>query len=204
LPTIVIIQFNRSDTKEQKTQLADRSVRVYSICINAMLDKLSAQSIHAYLQPALGEHIVTDAVGNVLAGEQRSVALLDEPNAIPLQTGRITVGYVIIPRHNQLNDQTIIFVQTIAEIIYHNHIVVRNRHLISSVSQTDMTKQIQALFAANLNLSQAAADLGVHRNTLSYQLGQASQTLGLDPRKFEDAVKLSLAINDINSSHKHS
>jgi hypothetical protein len=161
-----------------------------------MLGKSSAQSIHSHLQPILGDLAVTDAIGSVLAGLGSAVELLEEPNAIPLTLGRITLGYAVLARDSNINDQTALFIQTIAGIITRNHLTPKNRQLTQNVSRTEISTQIQALFAANLNLSQAAADVGVHRNTLSYQLGQASRALGLDPRKFDDAVKLSLAIND--------
>lgn len=46
----------------------------------------------------------------------------------------------------------------------------------------------------SLNLSEAARSLFLHRNTLFYRLEQIKRLTGLDPRKFEDAVQLYLAI----------
>lgn len=48
--------------------------------------------------------------------------------------------------------------------------------------------------AENLNVSEAARSLFLHRNTLLYRLEQIRKLTGLDPRRFEDAVQLYLAV----------
>lgn len=50
------------------------------------------------------------------------------------------------------------------------------------------TKTLETFLNCELNVSQAAAKLHIHRNTLLYRLKQIVSTLRLDPRRFEDAV----------------
>ena len=46
----------------------------------------------------------------------------------------------------------------------------------------------------NLNLSETSRQLYVHRNTLVYRLEKLQRTLGLDIRKFEDAMTFKIAM----------
>lgn len=53
---------------------------------------------------------------------------------------------------------------------------------------------IQKFFDNNLNISETARQLYVHRNTLVYRLERLEKILGLDIRKFEDAMTFRIAI----------
>ena len=53
---------------------------------------------------------------------------------------------------------------------------------------------INAFFDNNLNISETARQLFVHRNTLVYRLEKLHQVTGLDLRNFDDAVELKLAM----------
>jgi len=52
----------------------------------------------------------------------------------------------------------------------------------------ELRETLTALFRHNLNLSETARALYVHRNTLLYRLERLKQETGLDARRFEDAV----------------
>jgi carbohydrate diacid regulator len=52
---------------------------------------------------------------------------------------------------------------------------------------------IEIFFNQNMSLTQAAKKLGIHRNTLLYRLSKVKEITGLDPRKFNDAIKLKFA-----------
>ncbi len=52
----------------------------------------------------------------------------------------------------------------------------------------EMLNTIDKFFACSLNLSEAARQLYIHRNTLVYRLDKFQKATGLDLRKFEDAV----------------
>lgn len=60
---------------------------------------------------------------------------------------------------------------------------------------TDEQQEIlQVLFAHQLNLSETARALFLHRNTLLYRLDKLKEHTGLDPREFSAAVFLRLAM----------
>lgn len=53
---------------------------------------------------------------------------------------------------------------------------------------------IQKFFENNLNISETSRQLYVHRNTLVYRLERLEKILGLDIRKFEDALTFKIAL----------
>lgn len=53
---------------------------------------------------------------------------------------------------------------------------------------------IHKFFENNLNVSETARQLYIHRNTLVYRLERIEKTLGLDIRKFEDAMLFKIAL----------
>lgn len=57
----------------------------------------------------------------------------------------------------------------------------------------DMIKTVEIFFKLNLNLSEAAKGLYVHRNTLIYRLDKIEKYTGYDIRKFNDASLFKIA-----------
>lgn len=55
-------------------------------------------------------------------------------------------------------------------------------------------KTVQRFFDNDLNISETARQMYVHRNTLVYRLERIEKAVGLDVRKFEDAMKFRLAL----------
>lgn len=53
---------------------------------------------------------------------------------------------------------------------------------------------LDAFFASELSPSATATKLLIHRNTLSYRLDKITLLTGLDPRRFDDAVQIRLAL----------
>ena len=54
---------------------------------------------------------------------------------------------------------------------------------------TEETRETaERFFEADLNLSVAARQMFIHRNTLTYRLDRIQRETGLDLRKFEDAA----------------
>ncbi|CFJ17452.1 PucR family transcriptional regulator [Brevibacillus invocatus] len=56
----------------------------------------------------------------------------------------------------------------------------------------EQRETLETLFARQLNVSEAARQLFLHRNTLLYRLDKITEATGLDPRHFPDAVLLQL------------
>jgi carbohydrate diacid regulator len=57
----------------------------------------------------------------------------------------------------------------------------------------EMIRTVEVFFKNNLNISDSARILYIHRNTLLYRLDKLQKATGLDVRKFEDAVTFKLA-----------
>ncbi|MBU2439381.1 helix-turn-helix domain-containing protein [bacterium] len=57
-----------------------------------------------------------------------------------------------------------------------------------------LLETLQGFFDNNLSITQTAKALFVHRNTLLYRLERVKKITGLDPKKFDDAVQLRLAL----------
>ncbi|RNB86398.1 PucR family transcriptional regulator [Brevibacillus panacihumi] len=56
----------------------------------------------------------------------------------------------------------------------------------------EQKETLETLFARQLNVSETARQLYIHRNTLLYRLDKITEATGLDPRHFPDAVLLQL------------
>ncbi len=68
-------------------------------------------------------------------------------------------------------------------------------HLLSPLDHAPVLVQtLECFFAHDCAPSSAAADLVIHRNTLTYRLDRVTALTGLDPRRFDDAVQIRLAL----------
>ena len=88
----------------------------------------------------------------------------------------------------------------IARLIYHLpttlcetflHEVFKRGSIESLDHETLFT--IQKFFENNLNISETARQLYVHRNTLVYRLERIEKSIGLDIRTFDDAMIFKIA-----------
>ena len=71
----------------------------------------------------------------------------------------------------------------------------RSGDLVSQLrSDQDTARTLSIFFDSNLSLTETSQRLGIHRNTLVYRLEKITTTLGLDPRRFEEAVQIKLAL----------
>jgi|GEM_PF-5619668 len=169
-----------------------------------MLDQKTAGLIYDKLLPLVGqETLIIDPVGHIMAGDSGDVSLLEEPNVVPFLIGRVTVGYVLPPRHLDGHDRLFGFIQTIAELIVaHSKPVARieEKVVAEQISPSgEEARTLRALLDCDLSLTRASELLGVHRNTLTYRLDKIQQTSGLDGRKFADALELNLLVNGASS-----
>lgn len=70
-----------------------------------------------------------------------------------------------------------------------------SRELLDRLGQnTEIIQTLEAFFSYDMSLTRTADELGIHRNTLVYRLDRITETLSLDPRQFDDAVQIKLAI----------
>ncbi|MGB3296543.1 MAG: helix-turn-helix domain-containing protein [Phormidesmis sp.] len=68
-------------------------------------------------------------------------------------------------------------------------------HLLSPLdSECDLLKTLQVFFERDCALMATAKVLVIHRNTLTYRLEKIASLTGLDPRRFDDAVQIRLAL----------
>ncbi len=73
------------------------------------------------------------------------------------------------------------------------HSILFNRKT-SRLFNEEMLHTIQMFFEKDLNLSDTARQLYIHRNTLVYRLDKVQRQTGLDLRKFDDAVTFKLLL----------
>ena len=57
-----------------------------------------------------------------------------------------------------------------------------------------LLETLKAFFDNNLSISKTAQAIYIHRNTLLYRLRRVKEITGLDPKKFDDAVQLRIAL----------
>ncbi len=84
------------------------------------------------------------------------------------------------------------------EVSTDRQVHLAKRLLAPLLKEVDLLKTLRAYFAANLNLTKAAKELHIHRNTLIYRLGKIKNLTKLDPEAFEDAVQLRMALTLID------
>ena len=58
----------------------------------------------------------------------------------------------------------------------------------------DLLDTVNMFFEKDLNLSDTARQLYIHRNTLTYRLDKIEKIIGLDLRRFEDAVTFKMLL----------
>ncbi|MBW4690992.1 MAG: helix-turn-helix domain-containing protein [Lyngbya sp. HA4199-MV5] len=69
------------------------------------------------------------------------------------------------------------------------------KYLLSPLDQElELLETLDAFFLENCCLSTTASRLSIHRNTLSYRLEKITSLTGLDPRRFDDAMQIRLAL----------
>ncbi|MGN0142708.1 MAG: PucR family transcriptional regulator [Roseburia sp.] len=65
---------------------------------------------------------------------------------------------------------------------------------VPDIFNEEISTTIQKFFENNLNISETARQLYVHRNTLVYRLERLEKIIGLDIRKFDDAMTFKIAM----------
>lgn len=68
----------------------------------------------------------------------------------------------------------------------------------------EMLHSIATFLTENLNISETAKKLYIHRNSLQYRLDKFTEKTGLDLRRFEESFKVYIAIKALGILHKKS
>jgi carbohydrate diacid regulator len=75
------------------------------------------------------------------------------------------------------------------------HNIYFSRELLDRLGENaEIIQTLETFFNYDMSLTRTADALGIHRNTLVYRLDRIHELLGLDPRAFDDAVQVKLAI----------
>jgi carbohydrate diacid regulator len=68
------------------------------------------------------------------------------------------------------------------------------RLLVKLLAEDYLLETVEVFFDKNMSLTQTSKELKIHRNTLLYRLDKIKKVTGLDPRKFNDAMELKVAL----------
>ncbi|HUC20410.1 MAG TPA: helix-turn-helix domain-containing protein [Candidatus Polarisedimenticolaceae bacterium] len=83
---------------------------------------------------------------------------------------------------------------TLANVAQEHKAELAHQILHPLLQDEQLYKTVQTFLAAGLNLTEAAEQLHVHRNTLIYRLDKTKKIIGLDPRVFDDALQIKLGL----------
>src|SRR3989344_6534675 len=68
------------------------------------------------------------------------------------------------------------------------------RLLVKLLTEEYLLETLEVFFDKNMSLTKTAQQIKIHRNTLLYRLDKIKKVTGLDPRKFNDAMELKVAL----------
>lgn len=72
--------------------------------------------------------------------------------------------------------------------------ILQDENVKKFLKDEELITTVELFFANNLNIIQTSKKAIIHRNTLVYRLEKIKKMLGLDIRKFEDAVTLQVIL----------
>ncbi len=178
------------------TPLQDRDVLVDMdrhsvVLIKDMSEDDAVEELTQYAQ-ALQETLMGETAHQMTIGIGRSRHTMDELRESYMEARRaIEVGRIFKPEENIYVFSRLILERFLMELpqdisaYYHSLLFNRkNQRLFNE----EMLYTIDMFFKKDLNLSDTARQLYIHRNTLVYRLDKVQKQIGLDLRSFEDAV----------------
>ena len=141
---------------------------------------------------ALQETLMEEAVCTVLVGigeEKHMLAQLGESYAEARRA--MEVGHIFHPENTIHVFRSLMLERFLMNISreegLHYHNLLFNRKT-AKLFNDEMLQTIEMFFRKDLNLSDTARQLFIHRNTLVYRLDKVQRQTGLDLRRFDDAV----------------
>lgn len=87
-----------------------------------------------------------------------------------------------------------LFISLSEDVSFDRKCEIAHQILGEIISDKDLFKTIKTFLECNMNLTDAAKKLHLHRNTLIYRLDRIKEDIGLDPRKFKDAVQIKMGL----------
>lgn len=141
---------------------------------------------------ALQETLMSETGLNVTIGISEVTEDLAQLHQAYRQARRaIEIGRVYTPEHTVHMYRTMYLQRFLAdlnpEMAQHYYSLLFNPAT-NRLFSDEMLYTIDMFFKKDLNLSETARQLYIHRNTLVYRLDKVQRMLGLDLRKFDDAV----------------
>ena len=147
---------------------------------------------------AVQESLLTEAGYTVIIGIGGKAKDLSGLHAAYLQAAKaISIGRVYCENQTVFDYASMLMPRFFSEIS--PGVAERYHRLLFNPSTSrlfneEMLRTIEGFFQKDLNLSDTARQLYIHRNTLVYRLDKVQRETGLDLRKFEDAVTFKLLL----------
>ena len=150
-----------------------------------------AEELYQFAE-AVCETVMEEAVQHVIIGigeEKNTLAQLGESYAEARRA--MEVGHIFNPAQRihvfrrLMLERFLMNVSREEGLHYHNLLFNRKT---AKLFNEEMLQTIEMFFCKDLNLSDTARQLFIHRNTLVYRLDKVQRLTGLDLRHFDDAV----------------
>ena len=148
---------------------------------------------------AMQESLLTETGHGVIVGIGGKARDLSALHACYQQAVRaIAIGRVFCEEQTVFDFGAMLLPRFLAElspqIAEHYHRLLFNPST-ARLFNEEMLRTIRAFFQKDLNLSDTARQLYIHRNTLVYRLDKVQRETGLDLRKFDDAVTFKILMD---------
>lgn len=159
--------------------------------VKDMSDGDTVEEMCQYAQ-ALQETLMSETAHQMTVGIGRSRHTMDELRESYAEAKRaIEVGRIFQPESSLYVFSRLILERFLMElpqdISAYYHSLLFNRKTLRLFNE-EMLYTIDMFFKKDLNLSDTARQLYIHRNTLVYRLDKVQRQTGLDLRSFDDAV----------------
>ncbi len=148
---------------------------------------------------AVQESILTETGYGVVIGIGQKVRELSALHGSYLQASKaISIGRVFCESETIFDFSSMLLPRFLSDLS--PEIAERYHHLLFNPSTSrlfneEMLRTIEVFLQKDLNLSDTARQLYIHRNTLVYRLDKVQRETGLDLRKFADAVTFKMLLD---------
>ena len=178
------------------TPMQDKDVLIdmdrHTVALIKNMDEADTMEELAQYAQALQETLMGETAHQMTVGIGRSCHTIDELRESYAEAKRaIEVGRIFQPEDSVFVYSRLILERFLMElpqdISAAYHAMLFNRKTVRLFNE-EMLYTIDMFFKKDLNLSDTARQLYIHRNTLVYRLDKVQRQTGLDLRSFEDAV----------------